>query len=100
MKNVNTRVGLGNGIVQRSQQVYKTVSGSIDPIVRDNGHGLWRLGRGTLMGNKEHKLQVNLELTHLKSKVKSRVCLRFLSETRGITCAPSTLLPRNQIHLF
>ena len=49
-----------------------------------NRPGLRRLGRGTLMGNKEHKLQVNLELTHLKRKVKSRVCLRFLSETRGI----------------
>ena len=36
MKNVNTRVGLGDGIVQRSQVVYETVSGSIYPIVRDN----------------------------------------------------------------
>ena len=52
------------------------------------------------MGNKEHKLKVNLELTHLKRKVKSRVCLRFLSETRGITSEPTMLLPRNQINLF
>ena len=36
MKNVNTRVGLGDSIVQRSQAVYKTVSDSTDPIVRDN----------------------------------------------------------------
>ena len=36
MKNFNTRVGLGDGIVHRSQAVYETVSGSIDPIVRDN----------------------------------------------------------------
>ena len=81
MKNFNTRVGLGDGIVQRCQAVYETVSGSIDPIVRDNE-------------------QVNLELTHLKRKVKSRVCLRCLSETRGITAEPTTLLPRNQINLF
>ena len=50
-----------------------------------NRPGLRRLGRGTLMGNKEHKLQVNLELTHLKRKVKFRVCQGFLSETTGIT---------------
>ena len=61
--------------------MYETVSGSIDPVVRDNE-------------------QVNLELTHLKRKIKSRVCLRFLSETRGITSEPTTLLPRNQINLF
>ena len=30
MKNVNTRVGLSDGIVQKSQAVYETVSGSND----------------------------------------------------------------------
>ena len=37
---------------------------------------------------KEHKLQVNLELTHLKRRVQYRVCTKYrvclrLSETRG-----------------
>ena len=70
VKNVNTSVGLGDGIVQRSQAVYETISGSIDPIVGDNEQ-ITEIGTGTLMGNNEHKLQVNFELTHLKRKVPS-----------------------------
>ena len=53
------------------------------------------MGIYTLMGNKEHKLHV--ELAHLKRKGKARVCLRFLRETRGITSEPTTLLSRNRI---
>ena len=46
MKNFNTRVGLGDGIVQRSQAVYETVSGSIDILLETmNRPGLRRLGR-------------------------------------------------------
>ena len=102
MKKFNARDGLGDGIVQQSQAVYETVSGSIDPIVRDNEQTwITETGTGTLMGNKEHKLQVNLELTqYLRRKVKSRICLRFLSKTRGITSEPTTSLPRNRINLF
>ena len=53
MKNVNTtaRVGLGDRIVQRSQAVYETVSGSIDPIVRDNEQTrITEIGTGYLNG--------------------------------------------------
>ena len=51
VKNVNTRVGLGDRIVQRSQAVYETVSGSIDPIVRDNEHTwITEIGMGYLNG--------------------------------------------------
>ena len=69
---------MGDIIVQRSQAGYETVpdTDSIDLLLETmNRPGLRRLGRGTLMGNKEHKLQVNLELTHLKRKVKSRVSM-------------------------
>ena len=50
-KNFNTRVGLGLGIVQLSQAVYETVSGSIDPIVRDNEQTwITEIGMGYLDG--------------------------------------------------
>ena len=51
-----------------------------------NRPGLRRLGRGTLIGNKEHKLQVNLELTYLKTKVKSRAKLEELLLSRLCCC--------------
>ena len=56
VKKLNTRVGLDDGIVHRSQAVYEIISGSIDPIVRDNEY-TW--------------ITVNLELTPLKRKVRS-----------------------------
>ena len=37
VENVNTRFGLGDGIVKRGQAVYDTISGSIDPLVREGG---------------------------------------------------------------
>ena len=53
MKNVNTGVGLGDGVIQRSQAVYETVSGSTDPtvcacwwILADSGRFLAKIAWG------------------------------------------------------
>ena len=73
MKNVNTRVGLGDGIV------YSEVRRCMKPFLvaltiwleTMNRPGLRRLGRGTLMGHKEHTGEFRVDTFKKESQVQS-----------------------------